>query len=73
MATPPNDRPQTVSSGVIRTKASALIRAAALFGGIDELSTYLCVSPGDLRRWMAGDGEPPYSKFILVVDAILDE
>lgn len=55
------------------SKASALIRAAAVFGGVDLLSVYLGVPIDDLRKWMAGDGEPPYSTFMLAVDAILEE
>jgi hypothetical protein len=57
----------------VSTKASALTRAAEIFGGLDTLSTYLGVPVDDLRKWMAGDGEPPYATFMLAVDAILEE
>jgi hypothetical protein len=55
------------------TRVQALMKAAEIFGGLELLSLYLGVSPEDLRKWMAGDGEPPHATFMLAVDAILEE
>ena len=61
-----------LSTGAISGKAGALVRAAAILGGVEPLSAYLRISQDDLRKWMAGNGEPPYSAFILAIDVIVD-
>ena len=62
----------TLSKAIPSMKAAALIKAAEVFGGLDTLSTYLGVPVDDLRKWIAGDGEPSYATFMLAVDAILE-
>jgi hypothetical protein len=62
-----------VSASPLSGKAGILVRAVAIFGGVDRLSVYLGFPADDVRRWMAGDREPPYSAFLLAVDALLDE
>jgi hypothetical protein len=51
--------------------ARALHRACLIAGGIGPLARHLEVSEADLRRWMAGEEEPPEPIFLAAVEVIL--
>ncbi|HET7362830.1 MAG TPA: hypothetical protein VFJ70_04565 [Burkholderiales bacterium] len=51
----------------------ALLRAAELLGGRDQLARVLRVPKDELHKWIAGDAKPPRELFLRVVDIILDE
>jgi hypothetical protein len=51
----------------------ALLRAAELVGGREQLANVLRVSKGELDKWIAGEAKPPREVFLRVVDLILDE
>jgi hypothetical protein len=51
--------------------ARALHRACLILGGIQSLATHLKVPEADLRRWMAGEEEPPEPIFLAAVEVIL--
>jgi hypothetical protein len=51
--------------------ARALHRACLILGGIQSLAKHLEVSEDALRRWMAGEEEPPEPVFLASVEVIL--
>ena len=51
----------------------ALIKAAELLGGRDELARELHVPAAEIEKWVAGDAKPPREIFLRIVDIILDE
>jgi hypothetical protein len=42
-----------------------------ILGGIQSLAKHLKLSEEDLRRWMAGEEEPPEPVFLASVEIIL--
>jgi hypothetical protein len=51
----------------------ALLRAAELVGGRDQLARVLRVPKAELENWIAGEAKPAREVFLRVVDLILDE
>ena len=51
----------------------ALLKAAELLGGRDQLAKVLQVPGAELDRWIADEAKPPREMFLRVVDIILDE
>ena len=51
--------------------ARAMHRACLILGGVQYLAKHLKVSGEDLRRWMAGEEEPPEPVFLAAVEIIL--
>jgi hypothetical protein len=51
--------------------ARGLHRACLILGGIQALAQHLKISEADLRRWMAGEEEPPEPVFLAAVEIIL--
>lgn len=54
------------------TVSRALLKAAELVGGLTPLQHYLHVDRRDLFRWIVGNGTPPDSIFLRVVDILVD-
>jgi hypothetical protein len=42
-----------------------------ILGGVQSFAKHLKVSEDDLRRWMAGEEEPPEPVFLASVEVIL--
>jgi hypothetical protein len=57
----------------ISVYSRALLKAAELLGGRDELAQVLQVPAAEIEKWIADDGKPPREVFLRVVDIILDE
>jgi CheY-like chemotaxis protein len=55
------------------TYRAALVWAAELLGGAVPLSRRLGVPMADLTHWLAGDGQPPSSVFLAVVDVLIEK
>jgi hypothetical protein len=51
--------------------ARAVHRACLIVGGVQSLAKHLKVSEAELRRWMAGEEEPPEPVFLAAVEVIL--
>jgi hypothetical protein len=51
--------------------ARALHRACLILGGVQSFAKHLKVSEDALRRWMAGEEEPPEPVFLASVEVIL--
>lgn len=51
----------------------ALLKAAELLGGRDQLARILQVPGAEIDRWIADEAKPPREMFLRVVDIILDE
>jgi DNA-binding transcriptional regulator YdaS (Cro superfamily) len=49
----------------------ALHRACLILGGLEQLARRLEVSDVDLRRWLAGDLQPPERVFLEAVEVVL--
>jgi hypothetical protein len=48
-----------------------LRRAVQIAGGQQKLAAHLDIAEPDLRRWLAGEGEPPETVFLLAFDLVL--
>jgi len=64
-----NDAPVTAISVYSR----ALLKAAELLGGRNELAQVLQVPAAQIEKWIADETKPPREIFLRVVDIILDE
>ena len=51
--------------------ARALHRACLILGGLQQLAKRLDVTESDLRRWLAGEQEPPQRVFLEAVEIVL--
>ena len=51
----------------------ALLKAAELLGGRDQLARILQVSTTEIDRWIVDEAKPSREIFLRVVDIILDE
>ena len=52
--------------------ASTLQRALEIVGGEQKLARHLRVPAEDLRRWLAGEQDPPLPFFLQAVDVVLE-